>query len=405
LPVLWILGGLRPGRSTLYEFQKRFDPIIDSFHIELLKHHPSREEQRAAIDGTFVAANTTRHKLLNKARLLERIDLLQKNLCGVQTETPQWLAKTPRGKRRQLQTSRRALEQLEPCLEKNARLPPARRKPENKVLISPTDSEAPLGRDKLKTYRPLYNVQLVRDLDTNWITGYDTLATNTDIGTLEGTLDRCQQLSATIPLQILTDASYATERDMIICEQKGVTLYAPYRENTFSPSSEKKSRKSYFPKSAFHWDSEREEYRCPNGAVLVRRSQEYRILSDEVRLRIFRYRCSPESCLACPQRSSCTPAPAQGRSLRRSEREDLVESLQMRMAKPESQEFYRKRAASIERCFWEMKLHRGLSRFSRRGLQGAKTMVGLWVLLHNGLLWMNEKAQTENKPKTEALPP
>ena len=307
LPVLWILGGLQPGRSTLYDFQKRFDTIIDQLNTAVLEHRPPSETSCGVIDGTYVAANTTRHKLLNKSRLLERIDLVQRNLCGVKTEMPQWLAKTPRGKRRQLQTYRRALERLEQPLEKNAQLPAARRKPENKVLISPTDSEAPLGRDKLKTYRPLDNVPLVRDLDSDWITGYDTLATNTDIGTLEGTLARCQKLSASIPLQILTDAGDATERDMIVCEQKGVTLYAPYRENTLAPSPGKKSRKSYFKKSAFHWDSERGEYRCPCGAVLVRRSQEYRILSDEVRLRIFRYRCSPESCLACPQSSNGTP--------------------------------------------------------------------------------------------------
>jgi hypothetical protein len=52
-----------------------------------------------------------------------------------------------------------------------------------------------------------------------------------------------------------------------------------------------------------------------------------------------------------------------------------------------------------------MKLHRGLTRFSRRGLQGAKTTVGLWVLLNNGLLWLNEKDKAENTTKTNTTPP
>jgi len=68
-------------------------------------------------------------------------------------------------------------------------------------------------------------------------------------------------------------------------------------------------------------------------------------------------------------------------------------------------ELYRRRSASIERCFGEMKTHRGLSRFSRRGLQGAKTTVGLWVLLHNGLLWLKEIAKTENTQKNHHPPP
>ena len=79
-------------------------------------------------------------------------------------------------------------------------------------------------------------------------------------------------------------------------------------------------------------------------------------MSDGERLRIFRYRCSPES-----------------------------------------QSFYQKRAACIERCFGDMKQHRGLTRFSRRSLSGAKTTLGLWTLLHNGMIALNKKSQNENQ--------
>jgi hypothetical protein len=167
----------------------------------------------------------------------------------------------------------------------------------------------------------------------------------------------------------------------------------------------KKSGKQYFKKDAFEWDAKLEEYRCPNGATLKRKSQEYRILSDDERLRVFRYACDPALCSACPLSASCTKTPERGRSLRRSEREDLVDALKARMSEPESQELYKKRAASIERCFGGMKANRGLTRFSRRGLRGAKTTVGLWVLLHNGLLWLDEKSQTENQQKNNPTPP
>jgi transposase len=410
LPVQWILGGLKPGRSTLYDFQQRFDPIIDQLNAKLLEHHFSREDKAnkngsAAIDGTFVAANTSRHRLLNKSRLLERILLLEQNLADIKTETPRWLARSERGKRLQLLRYRKTLNNLEKRLEQNAKLPPYRQKPEKKVLISPTDSEAPLGLDKLKTYRPLYNVQMARCTNSDWILGYDVLPTNTDIGTLNGTFERCRKLSGSVPKRVLTDAIYASERDLIVCEQAGVTLYAPYRENTLVKSSDKKSKKQYYKKEVFQWDAERQEYRCPNGSPLVRRSQEYRHVSDDVRLRIFRYACLPELCLACPLSSECTPNPAKGRSIRRSEREDLVESLRERMSDAESKILYRSRSSSIERCFGELKLHRGLVRFSRRGLRGAQTTVGLAVLLHNGLLWLKEKTRAENAPKTNPPPP
>lgn len=406
LPVLWLLGGLQPGRTTFYEFQQRFDPIIDQLNANLLKRRSQPKETRqVAIDGTLIAANSTRHKLFNKQRLNERLGLLRQNLEGVMTETPRWLAPTLRGKMRQRDTYRRALRPLEEPLKKNAKLPANRRKPENKVLISPADCEAAFGRDKQKTYRPLYNTQLARDLDDDWILGHDVLATTSDAGTLEGTFDRCGALSGAVPTDALTDAGYATERDLIACERRGVTLIAPYRENTLAASSKKKSGKRHFKKDVFEWGNERKEYRCPNGVALKRKSQEFRVLSDGDRLRVFRDRCEPESCLACPQSSRYTSKPEHGRNLRRSEREDLVDALKVRMSKPESQQHYKKRAASIERCFGDMKANRNLTRFSRRGLRGAKTTVGLWTLLHNGLLWLDENTKNDIQQKIDLTPP
>jgi len=39
LPVLWLLGGLQPGRSTFYEFQPRFDFLIDELNALLRWWH------------------------------------------------------------------------------------------------------------------------------------------------------------------------------------------------------------------------------------------------------------------------------------------------------------------------------------------------------------------------------
>jgi len=41
------MGNLCPGQSTLDDFQRRFDPMIDQLNTSGLKHHPSREPRRA----------------------------------------------------------------------------------------------------------------------------------------------------------------------------------------------------------------------------------------------------------------------------------------------------------------------------------------------------------------------
>ena len=404
LPVMWILGGLSPGRTTFYDFPRRFDTIIKPMNAEVLEHAPG-EKQTVAIDGTFIAANTSRSRLLSKPRLLERIELLQQNLAGAATETPYWLAFSEQGKRQQLHKYHCAVNQLDKRLASNAKLPPRRRKPEKKVRISPADSDAALGLDKLNTYRPLYNAQLARDVNTDWVLGYDVLPTNTDVGTLAGTLERCRELSGRVPPQILTDGRYATEQDLTDCERMGVTMYATYGENTLPKSPKEKSKKRLFKKDAFAWDAEGGAYRCPNGATLTLSCREHRYLSDGTRLPVLRFRCPLESCLACPQNTNCTPAPAKGRCVCRSEREDLIDSLRQRMLLPDAQTLYRRRAASIERCIGDMKTHRGLTRFSRRGLTAAQTTVGLWILLHNGLLWLRGQTPAENTPEIDGHPP
>ena len=67
----------------------------------------------------------------------------------------------------------------------NAQRRACKRKPAEKVLVSSADPEAVLARDKLNVFRPLYSVQLLRDLDSPLVFGYDVLTQNNDNGVLE----------------------------------------------------------------------------------------------------------------------------------------------------------------------------------------------------------------------------
>src|SRR5207245_9312915 len=94
------------------------------------------------------------------------------------------------------------------------------------VRISPGDPEAALGLDKLKVYRPLYNVQLMPDLDTPLILAWEVFAQATDAATLPTLLERFRQATGHYPEAALADPSYATELDLAACAQAHVTLYA-----------------------------------------------------------------------------------------------------------------------------------------------------------------------------------
>src|SRR4029077_19953895 len=122
-------------------------------------------------DGTVVEANASRHRLLNSEQLQGRRQVLQEAVQadeagGVLSQRPYWMAKTPRTRRWQSQRYEVALTKLEERLRENQRRVPSRRQKEKDIRISVSDPQAALGKDKHKVFRPLYNVQYVRDVDS-----------------------------------------------------------------------------------------------------------------------------------------------------------------------------------------------------------------------------------------------
>ena len=113
----------------------------------------------------------------------------------------------------------------------NARRPRDKRQDPEKIVISTSDFEAALGRDKEKVFRPLYNLQVVQDLESPLVLGYEVFAQATDAGTLMPLRQRVHDLTGVWLERLLADAGYASALDLFDCAQAGVDLYAPYQEN------------------------------------------------------------------------------------------------------------------------------------------------------------------------------
>ena len=64
------------------------------------------------------------------------------------------------------------------------RRPRDQRQDAEKIVISTSDFQAALGRDKEKVFRPLYNLQVVQDIESPLVLGYEVFAQATDAGTL-----------------------------------------------------------------------------------------------------------------------------------------------------------------------------------------------------------------------------
>jgi hypothetical protein len=391
----WADFGIQPSRACWYNFADRIAPLLEQWHVAALQFARKRgvtRAERMSLDGTSVAANASRHRLVNEATVEQRLTELESACQADAADQPppnvcRWMAKKPatrEGQRRRYLRARQRLIELHAV--NNRQDPKRRRKPE-KIVVSASDPEAALGRDKYNVFRPLYNVQLVRDLDSQLYLGYQVFAQPTDAGTFGTMLERIANWLGMKPKAVLVDAGYVTACNLAICEEARIVLYGPWQENDFS---QKKKQQGAQPrplgKENFTWLAEENMYRCPEGHPMPWIGHQKRRQSDGQINVVHSYRCSPRHCRECPRQVSCSANPNRGRAVKRSEHEALVEAHRARMGTAEAKTLYRQRCRTVELGFADFKQHRSMRQFSGRGRSRAQRQVGLTVLVHNLLV-------------------
>ena len=392
----WAGFGIQPSRTCWYDFADRIASVLEGWNasvLQLARQRGVTQAERMSLDGTSVAANASRHRLVNEATVEQRLTELE-NACQADSlnqpppNVPAWMAKKPDTREGQRRRYRRARERLAELHAVNNRQQRKRRRKPEKIVVSVSDPEAALGRDKYNVFRPLYNVQLARDLDSQLCLGYQVFAQPTDAGTFGLMLERVTNWTGVKPKAALVDAGYVTACNLAICDQTETMLYGPWQENDFSQKRKTKLgvKPRLIGKECFTWLPEQSMYRCPAGHPMPWIGHQKRRQSDGQINVVHSYRCSPEHCRECPRHASCCTNPNRGRAVKRSEHEALVDAHRARMASPEAKRLYRLRGQTVELGFADFKQHRSLRQFSGRGHHRAERQVGLTVLVHNLLV-------------------
>jgi transposase len=393
----WLLRGCAPARSAWYAFRDRLGPALDELGRQVLalaQQQGLTPAARAALDGTLVAANASRHRLLNEERLNKRAEQLgaatAADARGQQPPAaPGWMAATPAGRRAQQRRLEQARQRLADLQARDGAKRASKRKGADKVVVSLSDPEAAPGRDKQHVYRPLYNVPVLDDLDSPFILGYEVFAQPNDAGTLGPMLGRAEQALGHGLGALLVDSAYAGGADLAAAEAARVAVYAALPKEAAGPC---------LPKGAFAWLAGEQAYACPRGHRLAYEGACRQKHSGTEAVVLHRYRCPPAHCVGCPLRGQCAKNPAAGRTISRGEHEGLVEALRARMATAEAKELYRLRRQPVELGNADWKEHRRLRRLRGRGLARARCQVGMTVLAQNLVRLLSEEAKRRSKP-------
>ena len=417
IEVQWLTFGMTVSKTTLYDFRDRVEPLLQQWNDQLVGYAVEQKliaGRRGSLDGTTVAANASRRKLVNMRQIERRLSLLEQALAE-STQTllvwvittldaslvPGWMAPTEAGKREQHQRYLRVQQRLALLLEQNSRRRKDKQRPVDKIVVSVNDPESVFGLDKEKVYRPLYNVQTLSNVSSDMVLAYGVFAQHADNGTLQWMVHRSVAAGAKLDA-LLVDAGYPTGEDLAFCEQRGITLYGPWQENSFT-QTKKRADPSQAPieKAQFLWDAQRESYFCPTGRELPFSHQKTRQRADGRTIRFDVHQASGSDCVGCDLHSRCTKAPEKGRTVRRDRHQDQIDALQTRMETVEAKLLYRQRGQSIERVFGDFKEHRNLRRFRGRGIRRARAQLGLTVLGHNLRIIHNLRQATISEPANE----
>lgn len=401
----WLGRGIRPSRSVWYEFAFRIHRFLDSWNQQVLQEaqeHGHTSGSRGSLDGTCVEAHASRHRLLNQGQIARRRGLLETAIQADEqgatpAEQPGWLAKTPRTRLRQRAQYDVAQHKLDERLAENRMRIPSQRQEEKNIRISVVDPEAALGKDKHKVFRPLYNVQYVRDLDSPYILAYDVFPRSSDAGTLVPMMERTRQMIGHLLEKMLVDAGYISALDLADAQQLGIDLYGPWKENDYSV---KNAASKLITKDRFTWDEQAGQYHCPQGQPLTQRSSQNRKCSLGRTQKVFLYEADAATCAKCPLKEHCCPKSKSGRHINRSEHETLIELHRRKVETPEAKKLYKLRGQTVETSFGDSKQHRNFRRVNGRGLWRAKMQTAITVLVHNLKQLVRPIFATEPPPHT-----
>jgi len=443
ITVQWLTFGMMPSRSVVYEFRDRIRPFLTGLNQQVVRTAIGENltnATTASLDGTFVAANASRHRLVTLKTVEQRLEQLDQEIAKIeateaadphppavaqtgpdetvesgvvaeaipaqpQTEQnqqlsatpgpsaeptatkdqpPSFMAKTKCGKKRQRAQYRKAQEILKQLNQINARRRKDKRKKSEQVRVAIGDPMAPFGRDKMKVFRPLYNVQTMTDLETDLVFAFSLTPTLSDSGHLVPMINLTTAVTERVLKMVLTDSGYPSGDDLAQCEVMKVLVFAPWNENSFTAEKRAKAgADGPIRKDEFTWDPALPGYRCPQGNPLMyrERTTKQKANGDSVPLEI--YQADAADCNECPHKARCVHSSSGARTVRRQPHEDLIDKMRDRMKTHEGKALYRQRGCTVEQRFADMKSFRGAERISGRTPERAEAQLGLTILVHN----------------------
>ena len=414
LDVIWLMQGQKPDHSTIASFVGRH-----AKHLRKLFRDVLGVAVRAglvgldhlAVDGTKIEADAGKSSVRSEKKIASWLSHLDEKIAALEAEWAEnedrealvfgdqapWVppkGHTQKHKLAKLQRQRYRLDKALREIERRRQEHPSGQPP--KAIASTTDPDSRCMKDKEGRSKPNYNGQAAVDDTHGVIAAAEVNDQPNDSGQLTPLVEQSIENCGQKPQAVSADRQYNTGPELASLEEKGILSYLPDsgQNSESAPLDEAASQaleavaqeqtltneqwealprnaRGLIDKSAFCYDQQKDEYRCPAGRWLrvLRTSQDTKKWGTAIRKQYGH----PTACASCEHAAKCCKDPAKGRVINRDQYEDHRRRLRERMATEVGRATYRRRKQTVEPRFGQIKHVLGVRRFMRRGLEAVRT--------------------------------
>jgi hypothetical protein len=317
-----------------------------------------------AIDGSKFKAVNNRDKNFTRAKMKRRLAEVEASIDRYLHQLDRTDRAAPAEDTRPIQDKITALkEEMDRLKKLEVRMLEA---PDQQISLTDPDARSMKTRGEGIVG---YNVQTAVDVESHLIVAHEVINIGTDRRQLSPMAKQAKSVagpSSSQSFRAIADEGYYRSEELRACEQANILAYVSKSDTSG------KRKKDEFPRSAFRYIPEADEYECPAGERLI-----YRFTREENGKNIRRYWAS--ACVRCSVRSKCTPS--KYRRVSRWEHESVLEAAAARLAAyPDAM---RIRRSVVEHPFGTLKAWMGKNHFLTKTLANVSTEMSLHVLAYN----------------------
>lgn len=211
-----------------------------------------------------------------------------------------------------------------------------------------------------------YNVQTAVDVEHHLIVAHEVTNSGSDRGLLSSMAKQARSAIGVQDVEVVADRGYYKNREIKKCDDVGIIPFVP------KPLTSTNKARGFFDKQDFKYIVEMDEYRCPAGERLTKRTKTH----DHGNI-VYKYWSS--NCQSCALKSQCTTG--RERRISRWEHEEILEDMQQRLDRDPDK--MRTRRETVEHPFGTLKAWMGATHFLTTRLENVRTEMSLYVLAYN----------------------